>query len=84
MSSPPSVPAPEEDTQPGTPASMPDLALWADSDVDVPHGPAAAFPTNPPARNEDTMPTIGHIGRYALKYRIGAGGLGTVYAAHDP
>ena len=78
------MPAPEEDTQPGAPASLPDLALWADSDVGVPLGPAAAFPTNPPARTEDTMPTIGHIGRYALKYRIGAGGLGTVYAAHDP
>ena len=78
------MPAPEEDTQPGAPASLPDLALWADSDAGVPLGPAAAFPTNPPARTEDTMPTIGHIGRYALKYRIGAGGLGTVYAAHDP
>ena len=30
------------------------------------------------------MPTIGHIGRYALKYQLGAGGLGTVFAAHDP
>ncbi len=30
------------------------------------------------------LPTIGQIGRYALKYRIGAGGLGTVYAADDP
>jgi len=30
------------------------------------------------------MPTIGQIGRYALKYRIGDGGLGTVYAAEDP
>lgn len=30
------------------------------------------------------MPTIGQIGRYALKYRIGDGGLGTVYAADDP
>ena len=30
------------------------------------------------------MPTIGHIGRYALKYQLGTGGLGTVYAAHDP
>ncbi|MFY7942128.1 MAG: serine/threonine-protein kinase, partial [Burkholderiaceae bacterium] len=28
--------------------------------------------------------TIGHIGRNALKYQIGEGGLGTVYAAHDP
>jgi eukaryotic-like serine/threonine-protein kinase len=30
------------------------------------------------------LPTIGHIGRYALKYQLGAGGLGTVYAALDP
>ena len=30
------------------------------------------------------MPTIGHIGRYALKYQLGIGGLGTVFAAHDP
>ena len=30
------------------------------------------------------MATIGHIGRYALKFRIGEGGLGTVFAAHDP
>lgn len=30
------------------------------------------------------LPTIGHVGRYALKYQLGAGGLGTVYAALDP
>ena len=31
----------------------------------------------------ESLPTIGHIGRYALKYVIGEGGLGTVYAAQD-
>ncbi len=34
--------------------------------------------------NPEALPTIGHIGRYALKHVIGEGGLGTVYAAHDP
>lgn len=29
-------------------------------------------------------PTIGHVGRYALKHRLGEGGLGRVYAAWDP
>ena len=33
---------------------------------------------------DGAMPTIGHIGRYALKYRLGEGGLGTVFAAQDP
>jgi len=62
------------------------VALWGDSDVGVPITPNAAAP----AGNADNKPgaeplaTIGHIGRYALKYRIGEGGLGTVYAAHDP
>lgn len=31
-----------------------------------------------------TMPTIGHVGRYALKHQLGTGGLGAVYAALDP
>ncbi len=58
--------------------------VWADSGLGLPKGPAAAFATNPTTQSEEQMPTIGHIGRYALKYRIGEGGLGTVYAAHDP
>jgi len=32
----------------------------------------------------EQLSTIGFIGRYALKYQIGEGGLGRVYAAHDP
>jgi len=32
----------------------------------------------------ESLPTIGHVGRYALKHQLGAGGLGTVYAAIDP
>lgn len=40
----------------------------------------------PPADDQpiETLPTVGHIGRYALKYQLGEGGLGTVYAAFDP
>ena len=30
------------------------------------------------------LPTIGHVGRYALKHQLGSGGLGTVHAAFDP
>ncbi len=41
-------------------------------------------PAVPPNTRPEGLPTIGHIGRYALKYCIGEGGLGTVYAAHDP
>ena len=72
------------DTQPGNLPSQPNVGLWSDSDVGLPQGPATAFVTNQASASEKEMPTIGHIGRYALKYRIGAGGLGTVYAAHDP
>jgi hypothetical protein len=41
-------------------------------------------PVDVKASRPEALPTIGHIGRYALKYVIGEGGLGTVYAAHDP
>jgi eukaryotic-like serine/threonine-protein kinase len=75
---------PAEPIPPTLPPSPTDLVPWGDTDIGLPAEPARAFPTNPPAKSDDQMPTIGHIGRYALKYKIGAGGLGTVYAAHDP
>jgi eukaryotic-like serine/threonine-protein kinase len=66
--------------------------------MDLPAAPAADDPdvnldTRPlplPASvgldepSPQTLPTIGQIGRYDLKYLIGEGGLGTVYAAYDP
>jgi len=75
---------PADNIPPTLPPTASDIAPWGDTDIGAPPGPAAAFPTNTPTKNDDQMPTIGHIGRYALKYKIGAGGLGTVYAAHDP
>ena len=57
--------------------------MWSDSDNGVrPAVPGFAGLVASPA--DRAMPTIGHIGRYALKYRLGSGGLGTVFAAHDP
>ncbi|MEP7099861.1 MAG: protein kinase, partial [Burkholderiales bacterium] len=85
---PPPVPAPK-DSEPGPaptlPPSLPaDLGLWDDeADQHVMHGPAATF-ADTSAGRDDPAPTIGHIGRYALKYQLGEGGIGTVFAAHDP
>jgi serine/threonine-protein kinase len=58
---------------------------WDDLETRAMTRPLPDIPpaTTPNVRPEG-LPTIGHIGRYALKYRIGEGGLGTVYAAHDP
>jgi hypothetical protein len=39
------------------------------------------FSTNPPGVAAGDLPSIGRIARYDLKYRIGEGGLGTVYVA---
>jgi len=73
-----------EDLTPGPQASLPGMEGWSESEVDRLAGPQAVFSTNPPGRAATELPSIGQIGRYALKYRIGEGGLGTVYAAHDP
>ena len=79
QSNPPSSVPP--DSEPAPPPSVPP-ALWSDSDVlpgAVPPALAAGL-----GKTGEPLTTIGHIGRYALKYQIGEGGLGTVYAAHDP
>ena len=75
---------PPEDLTPGPQASLPGMAGWSDSDADFVAGPRAVFSTNPPGVSAGDLPSIGRIARYDLKYRIGEGGLGTVFAAHDP
>ena len=76
-------PAAPGDADPGAPRSIPGVALWSDSDSGgQPATPGFAGLVAAPA--DRAMPTIGHIGRYALKYQLGSGGLGTVFAAHDP
>ncbi len=51
-------------------------------DSDDPEALPGAIPVDD--RPLQSLPTIGHVGRYALKYQLGSGGLGTVHAALDP
>ena len=51
-------------------------------DTDDPEALPGAIPVDD--RPLQSLPTIGHVGRYALKYQLGSGGLGTVHAALDP
>lgn len=72
------------DVGPASLPSEPGGALWSDSDVGAQAAHPAAFSTGRQSKEDKPLITIGHIGRYALKYRIAEGGLGAVYAAHDP
>lgn len=79
----------------GMPDSKPGAALDAGDDdafaatvveemLEGDDGEAVPGSVPPDERQLQAMPTIGHVGRYALKHQLGAGGLGAVYAALDP
>jgi eukaryotic-like serine/threonine-protein kinase len=58
--------------------------LWQDSTtIPAAHSSNTAFASTEIHSHGD-LPTVGQIGRYAIKYQVGAGGLGQVFAAHDP
>jgi len=76
---------PSADSEPVPLPTIPGVGLWSDSDPPaVPVAAPVAFSGLVATPADRAMPTIGHIGRYALKYQLGEGGLGTVFAAHDP
>lgn len=76
---------PPGESVPPSPVTLPANDPWDEADtVLLEPEPPQEISDFPPGTPTEALPTIGHIGRYALKYRIGEGGLGTVYAAHDP
>ena len=83
MTGPASEPSP---SLPGDAQLPPDSAPWVDTEemTDLPQQQITRTTTPALTRGHEQMATIGHIGRYALKYQIGEGGLGRVFAAHDP
>ncbi len=70
------------------PAADSDLPAAAAADPAAQPAPLDAA-TLPPGEGAEALrmqmaPTLSHIGRYAVKHRLGQGGLGTVYEAWDP
>ncbi len=62
-------------------------ALKAEAASGPPSLPADSLPADSVPAEEDgtaAVPTLSHIGRYALKQQLGQGGLGTVHEAWDP
>ena len=46
---------PADNIPPTLPPSASDIVPWGDTDIGAPPGPAAAFPTNTPTKNDDQM-----------------------------
>ena len=77
-----SVPAADFKASEPAPSDLP--RFDAGSDFHGESQPSAADPAEPADPGHDDRPTLSHIGRYALKGPLGAGGLGQVHEAWDP
>ena len=74
-----SVPAPEFAASEPAPSDLPKFDLGSGF-----NGESVPSATDTAGPGHDDRPTLSHIGRYALKGPLGAGGLGQVHEAWDP